>query len=140
MIEPVRKQIEVKAPIEHAFRVFTDEMSGWWPLATHSYGGERAVDVRLPDAVGGPILERSDDGSERAWGTLSALEPPHRVVLSWTITEQPTEIEVRFTRLEANLTRVELEHRNWDAAAQAMRDNYDNGWVKVLDAYLAAFS
>lgn len=34
----MRKSIVVAATQEHAFRVFTEQMSTWWPLATHHIG------------------------------------------------------------------------------------------------------
>ena len=31
--ENLKHEIEVSAPAAHAFSVFVDEMSGWWPFA-----------------------------------------------------------------------------------------------------------
>ena len=41
---------------------------------------------------------------------------------------------------EGNGTRVELEHRGWDAIAEdasEKRDSYDTGWGQVLGRYEA---
>jgi hypothetical protein len=35
-LEPIRRSILVRCSVEKAFRVFTQEMSAWWPLDTHS--------------------------------------------------------------------------------------------------------
>jgi hypothetical protein len=32
VIAPVRKTVRVKAPIAHAFEVFTSGLTRWWPL------------------------------------------------------------------------------------------------------------
>ena len=62
--DAVRKSIEVLVPVERAWAVFTEEMSTWWPLATHSIGADQGS---LPDAVvvegraGGSIYETVGD-------------------------------------------------------------------------------
>ncbi len=71
---------------------------------------------------------------------MLSWEPPTRVVLAWNILERdavPTEVEVRFTA-EGEKTRVDLEHRGWEAVEEdgaAKRDNYDTGWDHVLGLY-----
>ena len=40
--EPVEKQIKVGLSQEAAFRLFTEGLDKWWPLATHSVGEEQA--------------------------------------------------------------------------------------------------
>ena len=49
-----------------------------------------------------------------------------------------TEVEVTFASIGADLTTVQLTHRQWqrlgDVAAVA-RANYANGWVGVLSRY-----
>ena len=42
-IEPVRKSVTVPARPQRAFELFTAHIHEWWPLATHSIGGEQAV-------------------------------------------------------------------------------------------------
>ena len=41
-IEPVVKQIKVGLNQEAAFRLFTEGLNKWWPLATHSVGEDQA--------------------------------------------------------------------------------------------------
>jgi hypothetical protein len=41
----LRKVVSVNAPPEVAWRVFTEKMGTWWPLATHKIGKAKAVDV-----------------------------------------------------------------------------------------------
>jgi DNA-binding transcriptional ArsR family regulator len=43
-LEPIRRSIMVRCSVEQAFRVFTQGLSSWWPLDSHS----RAVDEKLP--------------------------------------------------------------------------------------------
>jgi uncharacterized protein YndB with AHSA1/START domain len=32
----IEKSVTVAAPVEHAFRVFTEQIHTWWPLQTHA--------------------------------------------------------------------------------------------------------
>jgi hypothetical protein len=53
-----------------------------------------------------------------------------------------TEVDVRFTALTANRTRVELEHRLLErlgdtAQAAAERIGSDNGWTAILRTFAA---
>jgi uncharacterized protein YndB with AHSA1/START domain len=140
----VRKVIVVEAPQAVAWRVFTQKMGAWWPLANYKIGKAPAVDAVLEPHVGGRWYERGDDGSTCEWGTVLSWDPPSRLVLSWDISAdwQPdpalkTEIEVRFIPEGENVTRVELEHRRLDrygARRDQMRRIFDveGDWGKLL--------
>jgi len=140
-IEPVVVAIEVRRGIEEAFRVFTAEIGAWWPVAGHSVEPAKVETVVLEGRVGGRLYERWHDGGEADWGRVLAWEPPARLLLSWSPTpDRPegTEVEVRFTAVEPDHTRVELEHRGWErlgALAAQARASYEGGWPGVLDAY-----
>ena len=75
---------EVQAPIEHAFRVFTEGIGSWWDPGHHILQAELAEMVFEPH-VGGHIIDRGADGSECRWARVLAYEPPHRVCFSWDI-------------------------------------------------------
>ena len=83
----VRTQIVVAAPIERAFRVFTEEFDRIKPREHNLLGVEIAETVFGP-RVGGHVYDRGVDGSECRWARLLAYEPPHRVVISWDISPQ----------------------------------------------------
>ncbi|MGH8525703.1 MAG: hypothetical protein ACREXY_16310 [Gammaproteobacteria bacterium] len=57
----LRKVVSVKAPPDVAWRVFTEKMGTWWPLATYKIGKalRRSLLYRL-DRVGqiAPTMER----------------------------------------------------------------------------------
>ena len=65
----------MKAPPAVAWRVFTEKMGTWWPLATHKIGKATAVDAVIEPRVGGRWYERGDDGSTCDWGRVLAWEP-----------------------------------------------------------------
>ena len=117
----VRKVVTVQAPPQIAWRVFTEKMGTWWPLAVYKIGRANAVDAVIEPSVGGRWYELGEDGSTCEWGRVLVWEPPSRLVLSWDISAdwQPdpslnTEIEVRFIADGKDGTRVEFEHRRLD--------------------------
>jgi uncharacterized protein YndB with AHSA1/START domain len=140
-IEAIRKSVTVNVPVEQAFETFTNGITSWWPLASHSYGGEKAKAAVFEGREGGRVYERQEDGTEADWAEVVTWEPPNRFLLDWKIC--PSEVEVRFTDVGEGVTRVDLEHRGWERAgegAEAMRENYAGGWDKVLGQYVAGVS
>ena len=144
-IAPVRNSLDVGCTADEAFRLFTEDLDSWWPLATHSIGEADAESCYFEGREGGRIYETHGDGSVHLWGTVTAWHPPERVVFTWhpgreALTAQ--EVELRFTGISGG-TRVELEHRGWEILgekAQQTRDGYETGWVPVLERYVARCS
>ena len=117
----VRKVVQVQAPQAIAWRVFTEKMAVWWPIASYAIGTAKAVDVVVEPFVGGRWFECGEDGSTCDWGRVLIWEPPSRLVVSWDISADwkpdanlKTEIELRFIAEGKDFTRVELEHRHLD--------------------------
>jgi uncharacterized protein YndB with AHSA1/START domain len=152
VIDPnsVRKATVVEADQTVAWRVFTEKMGTWWPLAYYKIGQANAVDAVIEPHVGGRWFERSEDASICQWGSVLVWEPPSRLVLTWDITADwkydpnlNTEVEVRFIADGSRRTRVELEHRRLDrygARRDEMRRIYDTegDWGKFLEAFAEA--
>lgn len=141
-LEPVRKSIEVSCGPAEAFRLFTDDIDSWWPLATHSVGQAETVSCHFEGRDGGRIFETHKDGTTHVWGTITAWEPSARVVFSWhpgRDADTAQEVELRFIGISSG-TRVELEHRGWEIlgdVAEETRANYETGWDLVLDGFVA---
>jgi uncharacterized protein YndB with AHSA1/START domain len=143
----VRKTLTVKAPQAIAWRVFTEKMGSWWPLAQYKIGKTNAVDAVIEPRVGGRWYERGEDGSTCQWGSVLTWEPTSLLVLSWDISADwqydaalKTEIEVRFIPQGEHATRVELEHRHLDrygARREEMRRIFDTegDWGRVLEMF-----
>ena len=130
----VRSSVDVLAPIERAFRVFTEDIGSWWDPTHHILEGELAEMVFEP-RVGGHVYDRGVDGSECRWARVLAYEPPHRFVISWDVSvrwqletdrDKTSEVEVRFVELDSDHTRVQLEHRNIE--------RHGPGWEEMRDA------
>jgi uncharacterized protein YndB with AHSA1/START domain len=145
----VRKVMNVQASPAVAWRVFTERMGTWWPLAVYKIGKTNAVDAIIEPRIGGRWYERGDDGSTCQWGSVLSWEPPSRLVLSWDIDanwqydpDLKTEIEVRFIAEGRDATRVELEHRKLDrygARRDEMRRIFDTegDWGRLLAMFAA---
>jgi uncharacterized protein YndB with AHSA1/START domain len=143
----VRKVVSVQAPREVAWRVFTEQMATWWPLAMYKIGKAAAVDAVIEPRVGGRWYERGEDGTTCDWGRVLAWEPHARLVLTWDITADwqydptlKTEIEVRFIAEGETGTRVELEHRRLDRYGDRrdeMRTIFDEtgDWGRLLATF-----
>jgi uncharacterized protein YndB with AHSA1/START domain len=142
----VSKTVTVNAPIEKAFRVFTEGFDTWWPRG-HKIGAADLKQVLLEGKEGGRWYEVDVDGSECDWGRVLVWDPPTRLVLAWQLSaswqydpELLTEIEVRFAAEGPSRTRVQLEHRNLDRygdAREEMRSQFDGegGWSGLLELY-----
>jgi uncharacterized protein YndB with AHSA1/START domain len=144
----VRREIVVEAPIERAFRMFTQDFGSFKPPEHNLLDVEIAETVFEP-RVGGHLYDRGVDGSECRWARILAYEPPSRVVFSWDIDpqwrietdpEKTSEVEVRFVSETPERTRVELEHRKlerhgegWEGVREGVAG--DGGWPLYLQRF-----
>ncbi|MBA2361902.1 MAG: SRPBCC domain-containing protein [Actinobacteria bacterium] len=139
-LPPIRKSITVDAPVATAFETFTRGMGSWWPAGSHSIHEGRVEEVVFDEKAGGRVFERTATGEEEDWADVLAWDPPNGFTLLWRVNPErgATEVEVRFTP-QGEGTRVDLEHRGWDAIGDAEgRTGYDNGWDFVLRRYSEA--
>lgn len=148
----VTRSIVIEAPVEHAFKVFTEQFGDFKPRE-HNLLGSPIAETVFEGRVGGHVYDRGEDGSECRWARILAFEPPSRVVFSWDIgvqwqieadSENTSEVEVRFIEESPTRTRVELEHRHidrhgpgWESLADGVAT--DQGWPLYLERYASLF-
>ncbi len=143
MIEPLRISLFVQCGVDHAFRVFTERASWWWPR-THSVSREPGLTVTFEPSVGGRIFERTPGGAEFDWGEILVWDPPHRLGYLWHIRSdraEATEVQIRFVAVPDGTTRLDIVHTGWDRwgdAGQTRRNANEKGWGGVLPHYGAA--
>jgi uncharacterized protein YndB with AHSA1/START domain len=149
----VRQKIVVEAPIERAFRVFTEGFGSFKP-PEHTLLAVPVAETVFEPRVGGSIYDRGVDGSECHWARILVYEPPNRVVFSWDISPswrieadpaKTSEVEVRFFAETPRRTRVELEHRNLERHGdgwESVRDGVgaEQGWPLYLKRYAELFA
>lgn len=144
-IAPVRKSLVISAPQAHAFDVFTNRLDSWWPKS-HGIGALPIQKSLIEPHKGGRWYNTHEDGSETVVGRMQVWEPPHRIVFSWEVGANwkpdpsvASEVEIKFIAQDARTTRVELEHRKFEAMGQAdgskMRGSVDGGWPSLLEMY-----
>jgi uncharacterized protein YndB with AHSA1/START domain len=147
-VAPVLKSIRVKANVEKAFQVFTQNMDSWWPR-THHIGSSPMKRVVVEGRSGGGIYTEQEDGTNCPWGSVRTWEPPHLFVMYWRVSsawqyepdiEKCSEVEVRFTPADDGTTLVELEHRGLNkhgGACVKMREqvNSEGGWGALLGMF-----
>ena len=146
----VSRSVLVEAPIETAFKAFTEQFDRIKPREHNLLRVEIAETVLEP-RVGGYIYDRGVDGSVCRWARVLAYEPPRRLVFSWDISpawqiesdvDRTSEVEVRFDAEGEKRTRVRLEHRNLDRHGDGwptLRDGVagDGGWPSYLQRFAA---
>ena len=139
----VRKSVFVRCTPEHAFAVFTERIGDWWPFDGHSLFDDKAEAVVFEPHVGGRVYERSAEGEEGLWGTLTVWDPPRGFTMTWHPgrgEETAQELELRFSP-EGGGTRVDLVHTGWERLGDRMAEiggHYDEGWDLVLARFSEA--
>jgi uncharacterized protein YndB with AHSA1/START domain len=144
----VTSSIEVAASVQRAFEVFTRNFGAFKP-ATHNLLSVPIAETVVETHPGGHIIDRGTDGSECRWARILAFEPPDRLMFSWDISPhwsiesdpaRSSEVEVTFTALAEDRTRVVIEHRHLDRHGDgwtAVREGVGTGegWPLYLDRY-----
>jgi uncharacterized protein YndB with AHSA1/START domain len=144
----IRTEVVVDAPIDRAFRTFTEDFDRIKPRDHNMLEVDIAESVFEP-REGGRVYDRGVDGSECQWARVLAYEPPQRIVFSWDISPQfqiesdlakTSEVEVRFIAETPERTRVELEHRNLDRHGEGWEGERDavggeGGWPLYLERF-----
>jgi uncharacterized protein YndB with AHSA1/START domain len=149
----VQASIVVEAPIERAFRVFTEGFGTFKP-PEHNLLAVAIAETVFEPHVGGHVYDRGVDGSECRWARVLAYEPPQRVVISWDISPRwqvetdlakTSEVEVQFIAETPDRTRVELEHRHLERHGEGWEGVRDGvgageGWPLYLQRYAAVLA
>jgi uncharacterized protein YndB with AHSA1/START domain len=144
----VTQSVTVQAPIDRAFRVFTEDFDSWWPRSHHIATAEMAKAV-IESQVDGRWHEIGVDGSECEWGRVLAWEPPHHLALSWHLNgafqydpdpAKASRVDVWFTAEDDQTTRVELSHSNLDRHGDGWTDlrtgvSGEGGWPELIRLY-----
>jgi hypothetical protein len=138
MTSPLRLSFDVDCPVEHAFSVWTADISTWWPR-DHTMSGEPEA-VVIEQRVGGRIFERAPDGREHDWGVVTDWDPPQALAFSWHLgrpASAATDVVVRFVSAAATRTTVVIEHRGWErlAADADVRERTRDNWTYVVGCF-----
>lgn len=139
--DPLILHFSVACQPQHAFEVFTEKASSWWP-PTHSRSGA-PESVSIEPRVGGRIFERTASGEEHDWGEVLSWEPPQRLAYLWHIygpREKATRVEIAFDASEDG-TEITVHHSGFErlgAEGQTLRERNQRGWQGLMSPFLAA--
>jgi uncharacterized protein YndB with AHSA1/START domain len=148
----VRRSVEVDAAVDRAFEVFV-HMTSWWP-SEHRVVAAELDEVVIEPAVGGRCYQIGVDGAECDWGRVQAWDPPRHLQIAWHLDRRfefdpepsrASEVDVTFTPVGPDRTRVELEHRAFDRHGPDGDDirtsvGGEGGWGYILERYAAFWS
>ena len=135
-LPPIHRQIVVPASPEAAFRVFTDRIGEWWPVASHSVHGAGSS-TAFRD---GRLVETGTGGEIAIWGTVLDWQPPRSFRMTWhpgRDAEDASTVTVTFAPVGDDATLVTVRHEGWQSLDT--RNEYRNGWPAVLGALSASY-
>jgi hypothetical protein len=139
--DPLRISFEVACSAAHAFHVWTDRIDTWWPR-DHTATSIPGASIRLEKRVGGRLFEKTPNGDEHLWGTVTAWSPPERFGYTWHLRRDAadaTDVDIRFVPL-GERTRVDIVHSGWErlgSEGPGWRDRNQGGWSGVLPHFRA---
>lgn len=140
-LDPVVKTRVVALDPEGAFRLFTEQMDAWWPMTTHSVGGDPGASIEFGTAAGQAVTEITPAGVRHRWAKLLQLDAPRRVVLAWHPggdASRATQLDVRFAD-SSDGTQLRLHHSGWERLGDqgpTQRREYHLGWDLVLEPFI----
>jgi uncharacterized protein YndB with AHSA1/START domain len=140
-MEPLELSFEVACAPEHAFAVWAERTSLWWP-AGHSVSAEPGLTVTFEPRTGGRIYERTPAGEEHDWGEVLEWQPPSRLAYLWHLRQDradATRVEIGFAPVPGG-TRVSIVHGGWErlgARGPGLRERNQRGWGGLIPHYVA---
>jgi uncharacterized protein YndB with AHSA1/START domain len=141
-VKPLVVEFTVAASCDHAFDVWANRPSLWWPKG-HTVSGADEIDIVFEARSGGRIFERDPEGTEHDWGRVTTWEPPTCLRYQWHLFFDPqeaTDITVTFTP-HGDGTLVRIEQRGWErlgADGIARKVNTERAWLTVTAFYIEA--
>ena len=141
--EPIRQALMIEADQQRTFDMFVRQLSAWWPMRPPGVQ-RRTSDVRVEEWPDGRIYRVDRSGTEADLGRVISCDVPRSFSFSWGPASGPERAEVylRFQSLGPALTRVVVEHRDWECLSTALFEGYTDfagGWVSALRRFAALF-
>ena len=140
-MEPLELAFTVACPPEHAFSVWAQRTSLWWPKG-HSVSGDPELSVTFEPRPGGRIFERTPAGEEHDWGEVVEWEPPRRLAYLWHLRQDradATRVEITFAACDDG-TAVTIVHSGWErlgGRGPRLRERNGRGWAGLIPHFEA---
>jgi uncharacterized protein YndB with AHSA1/START domain len=127
----------LRCSVQDAFAVYTERIGEWWdPNYSASPKSLRAVTIE--PRVGGRVFATHEDLGEHDWGEVTAWDPDHRLVHTFTLAQDPnapSEVSVEFTDDDGGGgCNLRFAHGGWTEANSADRAKF-NDWPALLERF-----
>ncbi len=142
---PLVLEFDVGCPAAHAFETWTERAALWWP-ADHTMSGDSGIEIAFEPFVGGRIVERTPDGAEFLWGSVTDWLPPERLGFTWHLGRSPdqsTDVTVSFVPTGSARCRVVVEQAGWERLGpdpDMLRARNRAGWTAVVSRFVDALA
>jgi uncharacterized protein YndB with AHSA1/START domain len=121
-----------------AFEAYTGRIGEWWdPRFTAN--AETFEMVVIQPLVGGRVFARHADLGDDDWGEVTAWEPGHRLVHTFTLAQDPdhpSEVVVEFEPGDGTACTMRFAHGGWTNANVTHREKFGD-WPAILERYVA---
>lgn len=135
-IAPIRHERRLRCDAEHAFATYTGRIGEWWE-PRNTANAETLQAITIDPHVGGRVYATHSDIGEHDWGEVTAWQPGHRLVHTFTLAQDPhhpSEVAVEFVAGDG--CTVHFAHRGWTGDNVAVRAKFGD-WPGMLDRFVA---
>ncbi|MGP5073032.1 hypothetical protein ACTXI0_11545 [Arthrobacter rhombi] len=144
-LQPVAACVTVAMECEQAYEGFVDYLHLWWPLGTVGTMGPGSH-LGIEDGL---LIEESEEGERRQWGSVRHAEPPVRSEasershgrLEWDFIlgyeqEAPTHVAIDFEETGTGATDVRVTHDGWAPGPEGEgQHEVAEAWPEILGYY-----
>lgn len=153
MLYSIQESVIVSLSRHHAFFLFVEDVSHWWPRR-FSWSQDKLVRMIIEPRVAGRCTEIGPLGFRCDWGRVLEYAPPSRLVFSWQIgpgaipepdPDRSSTVYVHFTAIGSVNTYVKVRHDGFDRHGRRGEDCRrvmlsEHGWPLILRRYREAAS
>jgi uncharacterized protein YndB with AHSA1/START domain len=131
----VKFTLDLPVPPQAAWRTLTQSVDAWWPRDYRA--GPEGSRMQLTAALGGQLLEATDDGNGIVWYQVIALDAPKSITMAGFIAPPfggPATTLLRLTIIGERAARSALEvHDSLLGVVDA--DSVEAGWRAIFGRF-----
>jgi uncharacterized protein YndB with AHSA1/START domain len=135
---PITHEYVLHCSVEHAFSTYANRIASWWH-PRYTANAETLDGVTIEPRVGGRVYATHRDLGQDDWGEVTVWEPPHRLVHTFTLAQDPghpSEVAVEFAPDGGGGCTLRFAHGGWTEANADVRKKFGD-WPVMLDRFTA---
>jgi uncharacterized protein YndB with AHSA1/START domain len=135
---PIALDYVLPCSAAEAFEAYTGRIGEWWD-PRYTANAETFEMVVIQPLVGGRVFARHADLGDDDWGEVTAWEPGHRLVHTFTLAQDPdhpSEVVVEFEPSDGTACTMRFAHGGWTNANVPHREKFGD-WPAILERYVA---